>query len=529
MAQEESERSLVGIGSAGRRDDETTARVSVTEDLETFSSLSAVQEENLLPSAQPAPPPKLAESAYLQPPATVSEPLEPAYIVDDDDDDEFDFEEPFDLASLLLERRPSSENLPKESYLAAHIVRMVGGHGKETVCVKPGSPFKSATGDLVCRMGGGGLSINPSGELDGSLVINGQQVAIATALQSGVSKFVLKEGDSARLSGSMGAYSIEVYRPPLAPVTRGFKPDPRFLWAIGIAFVIHIVVSVAVAVVQPRVKAKDANAEKETFAMVKMDKPEEPKQEELAVHEEAPQNAQQIAERAPPKVTAKTIRRRIKEREKSKSSGGGGSVSSLLQVLGRGSGKPGASNKLKDLVSNIDAVASSKAGGSAFSIAGAIASLPGDGVNIARKGGGGAISTLSGEQVAGKGTGVGTLARGARSGKVRGKVTKMSSGAKVKGSLSMAEVSRVVNSHTHALQACYERALMGNPSLSGRIAFDWTVQTSGRVKGVRVRSSTLGSPQVASCISNLIKKWKFPRPKGGEVVITYPFLFRGVH
>ena len=72
----------------------------------------------------------------------------------------------------------------------------------------------------------------------------------------------------------------------------------------------------------------------------------------------------------------------------------------------------------------------------------------------------------------------------------------------------------------------YERALMQKPTLSGRIAFDWTVSKTGSVKGVRVRSSTLGSPQVATCISKLIKRWKFPRPKGGEALITFPFLFR---
>ena len=151
-----------------------------------------------------------------------------------------------------------------------------------------------------------------------------------------------------------------------------------------------------------------------------------------------------------------------------------------------------------------------------------------EGVVIARSGGGGAVSTLSGDEVAGKGSGVATLAKGKGRGKVRGKVTKMSSGLKVQGRLSREEISRVVNAHINAIQACYERALMGNPTLSGRIVFDWTVTKRGTVKNVRVRSSTIGSSKVANCISGLIKRWRFPKPKGGDVVVTYPFLFRSV-
>jgi len=145
-------------------------------------------------------------------------------------------------------------------------------------------------------------------------------------------------------------------------------------------------------------------------------------------------------------------------------------------------------------------------------------------VNIARSGGGGDISTLSGDQVAGDAA---ALDDGSR-GNVRGKVTKMSSELRVQGSLDRSEVTRVVNQHIHQIQACYERELLNDPDISGRIVFDWTVTESGSVKDVRIRSSTLGNAGVTDCISKLIKKWKFTQPEGGEVIITYPFLFRSV-
>ncbi|MCP4606113.1 MAG: AgmX/PglI C-terminal domain-containing protein [Proteobacteria bacterium] len=457
--------------------------------------------------------------------ASITEPeLDEELYFDDDDDNELTFEEPFDLAELLLKTKETTQDGPRESYFGAHIVRIVNGQVVGTFGVVPGKPYVSHTKELECRISKGSLSIKADKGLVGDIWKKGTKSSLATMPEKkSMYRLDLAEGDIALLEGKRGIYKIEVYRPPLAPKSGSFRASPRFLAIIGLALVIHVVVSVAVAYVQPKAAKNEKQAEKEVFAVVKMDKPEDSKYKEKANKKTTPKNAKEIAEKAP-KVSSRTVRR---IRARSKASTQSSSINSLLQVLSRGSGKPGQSNKIKDLISNVDAVPS-KGAGSPFSIAGAIASLPGGGVNIAKKGGGGAISTLSGEEVAGKNSGIATLGKGKRKGKVRGKVTKMSSGVKVKGRLSRADVSRVVNSHIHAIQACYERALMNKSGLSGRIVFDWTVTEKGKVKGVRVRSSTLSSPNVANCISKRIKRWKFPRPEGGEVTITYPFLFRSV-
>jgi hypothetical protein len=291
--------------------------------------------------------------------------------------------------------------------------------------------------------------------------------------------------------------------------------------------VFHFAIGLFAWVLMPDSNKLELGSDEEVYAEVTMENPEFKKHEAEKKKENKilKKDATAMAERAP-KVSRRAVKR-IREKA-ARTTPTSSSVSSLLKILSKGSGKDGASNHIKDLVSNIDAVAAKGGAGSSFSIAGAIGSLPGGKVNIAKSGGGGIIATLSGDQVAGKGSKVAVLARSKRKGKVRGKVTKMSSGAKVKGSLSKSEVSRVVNSHIHAIQACYEKALLGNQSLSGRIVFDWTVTTSGHVKGVRVRSSTLGSSKVSGCINKEIKRWVFPRPKGGDVLITYPFLFRSV-
>jgi hypothetical protein len=50
----------------------------------------------------------------------------------------------------------------------------------------------------------------------------------------------------------------------------------------------------------------------------------------------------------------------------------------------------------------------------------------------------------------------------------------------------------------------------------------------GKVTSVRTKSSTLRSSAVEGCIMNALKKWQFPKPRGGSVIITYPFLFNSV-
>jgi hypothetical protein len=100
--------------------------------------------------------------------------------------------------------------------------------------------------------------------------------------------------------------------------------------------------------------------------------------------------------------------------------------------------------------------------------------------------------------------------------------------AKVVGSLDKEQVIRTINEHQHQIQACYERALIGSPGLSGKVTFEWTVDPAGKVSKAFEKSSTMGSPKVSECILAIIRKMRFPKPEGGSVVISFPFMFRSV-
>jgi len=485
-----------------------------------------------VPIAQPAPEPRpepepepepVPEPAPEEPIDFGAEPDEEFYFSDFDDDEE-GFVEPFDLAEELLKPGERARGGRREPYCAAHVVRVVGGRVVEAFGVLPGKPFRARNGEVSCRIKGGRLVLTADQGLAGEIQQGEQTLDLAGVAvgRRGSRSAVLGDGDLAVVRGDGATeYKVEAYRPPAFLRRGGARLGKGFFVMIGVAFALHVVVGVAVAYVQPTVTDEGQAKEEEVFAEVKIDKPADTATPQEIELEEAPKDATQMAEKAPA-VSARQVRK-IKDNKEAASS----TVSSLLNILNKGSGKPGASNDLKDLVSNIDAV-SGPGSNPAFNIAGAIASLPGEGVNIAKQGGGGYLSTLSGEDVAGKGSDVAKLDKKTKPGKVRGKVTKMSSGAKVSGKLAMADVARVVNSHIGQITACYEHALLSNPALGGRIVFDWTVTTSGGVSNVRVRSSTLGDAGVASCISGKIKRWKFPKPEGGNVTITYPFLFRSV-
>lgn len=99
---------------------------------------------------------------------------------------------------------------------------------------------------------------------------------------------------------------------------------------------------------------------------------------------------------------------------------------------------------------------------------------------------------------------------------------------KAQGNIDREAVAKVINSHLQEIRGCYERALLKDPSLAGKAVLEWTISTSGGVVSVKTKSSTLRSSAVEGCILRAIKGWRFPRAKGGNVIISYPFVFNSV-
>ena len=96
------------------------------------------------------------------------------------------------------------------------------------------------------------------------------------------------------------------------------------------------------------------------------------------------------------------------------------------------------------------------------------------------------------------------------------------------GQLDRDEIQKVINENIGQIQRCYERELIHAPGLSGKVQVEWTVATSGSVRMVRQTFTSMNSTAVSNCIMGAIRSWAFPRPRGGEVVVNYPFIFKSI-
>jgi hypothetical protein len=128
----------------------------------------------------------------------------------------------------------------------------------------------------------------------------------------------------------------------------------------------------------------------------------------------------------------------------------------------------------------------------------------------------------------GSGTGRGSGGKGGIDLGGRGKgMTRIKPGRVIhKGSLSREEIDRVVKRHLNQIRYCYEKELAKNPNLQGKIVGSWTIAGTGLVQTASASQNTMGNKNVEKCVVRIIKRMRFPRPKGGgQVFVTYPFMF----
>jgi hypothetical protein len=98
------------------------------------------------------------------------------------------------------------------------------------------------------------------------------------------------------------------------------------------------------------------------------------------------------------------------------------------------------------------------------------------------------------------------------------------SSATVRGALDKEIVRRVVRRHLNEVRYCYESSLARRPGLAGRVVTSFTIAPTGRVLSSLLQSSTLADAPVEACIVGAVRRWEFPAPEGGGVVIvSYPF------
>ncbi len=141
-------------------------------------------------------------------------------------------------------------------------------------------------------------------------------------------------------------------------------------------------------------------------------------------------------------------------------------------------------------------------------------------------GGGGGVSALGGIGIGGgksrRGHGDFNLGSGGKSEET------VSAGKLVMvGGLDKDVVARVIKRYWAQIKYCYEKELSKNPNLYGKIAVKFTISGNGSVSDAEVEQTEMNNAAVEDCIIRNIKRWMFPAPKGGGIVVVrYPFIFK---
>lgn len=98
-----------------------------------------------------------------------------------------------------------------------------------------------------------------------------------------------------------------------------------------------------------------------------------------------------------------------------------------------------------------------------------------------------------------------------------------------RGLLEKEVIQEVIRRHRLDIRACYEAELWRVEPFDARVRLRWSIEGDGHVSDVEIVEDTTPIHAVATCARESVRTWRFPPTKcGGQVIITFPFLFRVV-
>ncbi|MEO0336811.1 MAG: AgmX/PglI C-terminal domain-containing protein, partial [Pseudomonadota bacterium] len=133
---------------------------------------------------------------------------------------------------------------------------------------------------------------------------------------------------------------------------------------------------------------------------------------------------------------------------------------------------------------------------------------------------------IAGVGTKGKGTGGYGLGTGGIGTKGQVEINVGGQAAEFVGSMDREAIRRVILNNKRAIRSCYERELQRRPNMYGKLVLQWNIEEKGKVTEAKVKSNSLGSNKVASCIISRLRTWRFPEPPPGTIgQVSYPFVF----
>jgi hypothetical protein len=143
-------------------------------------------------------------------------------------------------------------------------------------------------------------------------------------------------------------------------------------------------------------------------------------------------------------------------------------------------------------------------------------------------GGGGTAEGLGGLGTKGVGSGASGYGSGGGSlgSKGEGGIGSVGGDPIIMGALDRSLIDEVIKRHMNQIRYCYQRELVKNNGLAGKIVIKFTISKDGSVASASTKSTTMNNQAVESCIEGRFMKMQFPQPKGGGIVlVSYPFMF----
>jgi hypothetical protein len=99
-------------------------------------------------------------------------------------------------------------------------------------------------------------------------------------------------------------------------------------------------------------------------------------------------------------------------------------------------------------------------------------------------------------------------------------------GASVSRGLDPDIIRRIIRAHINEVRSCYNKGLVTQPTLAGKVAIAFSIKPDGKVESSKVHASTLepATERVPDCIAKAVKRWTFPKPFPSTTVdVVYPF------
>ncbi len=96
----------------------------------------------------------------------------------------------------------------------------------------------------------------------------------------------------------------------------------------------------------------------------------------------------------------------------------------------------------------------------------------------------------------------------------------------VVGGLTQQVVGEYLGRHWSRFKYCYEKGLLRDANMYGKVTVTFTIEADGRVQQAEILQASLEDNNVQQCVLRTVRHIRFPKPRGGgEVIVTYPFLF----